>query len=501
MTDALSERQNVQLTGPYDSLRDFVAALEARGRLIRIKEMDQDRYEATAFMYRLIDRYGYDAAPGFLIERLKIDGEWREGPIVANLYGGWDVEAMPFGIETKSDNQDEMYRTVLDNLLNRLDEGGQWKRIKPTVMDSDNAPCKDVILTGDDIDITKYPWFFNIPADGGRYINTGTVFTQDDEFGRNVGVYRCMLKGKNKITVAPTPGQDGWRMLMGMKARGDQIAKVAIAVGVDPITWAVAATKFAAYGEDEMEVAGGLKGSPMEMVQCETCDITVPAHAEMIIEGEIPLNETESEGPYGELYGYLGKGFSNTFYMNIKAITHRHQPMFFNSFTGVSADMPKGPQTASEFNRYKKLIPNLEALYGPRGAIGVTVISIDKKFVGEGMAAGQHVAASTVWSKVVIVVDKDISVLNPLNVLHALGARWQPSTSLIIPQTQIFIPDPSSPKEKMTSKIVIDATRQFPEEGGPETFPAVSRILLEDGCPDAFELVDSKWDSYFESVT
>ena len=98
-------------------------------------------------------------------------------------------------------------------------------------------------------------------------------------------------------------------------------------------------------------------------------------------------------------------------------------------------------------------------------------------------------------------MDKDISVLNPLNVLHALGARWQPSTSLIIPQTQIFIPDPSSPKEKMTSKIVIDATRQFPEEGGPETFPAVSRILLEDGCPDAFELVDSKWDSYFESVT
>jgi 4-hydroxy-3-polyprenylbenzoate decarboxylase len=198
------------------------------------------------------------------------------------------------------------------------------------------------------------------------------------------------------------------------------------------------------------------------------------------------------------MYGYLGPEKPNNFFINITAITHRRNPWFVNSFTGITADMPKGPQTAGEFKRYKRLIPNLVAIYSLRGASGVVALSIDKRFPGEGIAAGQSVAANTALNKVVIVVDKDIDILNPLALLHAIGARWQPGTaSLMIPQTQMMMPDPSRPTTGLSSKFVIDATRQLPAEGGPKTWPAVSKVLLEQGCPEVFELVDSKWDEYW----
>ena len=126
MSAALSDRQNVQLTGPYDSLRAFVAALEARGRLIRIKEMDQDQYEGTGFAYRLIEKYGHYEAPAFLIERIKINGRWMDGPIISNLYGGWDTEAMAFGVEAITEDQNDMYRATLKKVKSLAGGQGQW---------------------------------------------------------------------------------------------------------------------------------------------------------------------------------------------------------------------------------------------------------------------------------------------------------------------------------------------------------------------------------------
>ena len=356
-------------------------------------------------------------------------------------------------------------------------------------------------MTGTDIDVEQFPWLRNNPADAGRYINTGSVFINDVELGRNVGTYRCQVKSATRIGINPEPGQHGWRMLMARKRRGEKSAPCAIALGADPIIFAASSTKMAGFGEDEIELAGGLRNKPVEMIRCETSDILVPAHAEMIIEGEIPLDETEDEGPYGEMYGYLGPEKPDNFFINITAITHRQNPWFVNSFTGVTADMPKAPQTAAEYNRYKRLIPNLVSIYSLRGAAGVVALSIDKRFPGEGMAAGQCVAANTALNKVVIVVDKDISVLNSLSLLHAVGARWQPGTaSLMIPQTQMMMPDPSRPTAGLSSKFVIDATRQLPAEGGPANWPAVSRVLLEQQCPEVFELVDEKWPEYWQSA-
>jgi 4-hydroxy-3-polyprenylbenzoate decarboxylase len=464
--------------------------------------MDQDQYEATALAYRLIERFGYYAAPAVLVERIKINGKWMDGPVITNLYGGLDTEAMACGVEEITDNQEQMYRAAMEKILSQADERGEWKRIKPVIVESGDAPCKEVVITGEDIDICQFPWLKNNPCDAGRYVNSGAVILQDPQLGRNVGTYRCQVKERNKIGVNPEPGQNGWKFLMSMKERGECTATAAIVLGVDPITFAMSSTKVANLGEDELEFAGGFKGKPVELVKCETNEIMVPANAEMVIEGEIPLGMEEAEGPYAEMYGYMGAKKSRNFFMNIKAITHRRNPWFINVFTGVTKDRHTAPMEATDFLRFKKTIPNLTAIYSPTWAIGVTVLSIDKKFPGEGITAGEHVAASKITAKTIIVVDKDINVLSPSNVLHAVGSRWQPHpASLIIPQMSGMPSsiDPSAPISGITSKIIIDATRQLPQEGGPESWAAVSRVLLEKNCPKAFELVDEKWGDYFKS--
>ncbi len=483
---------------PFDSIRDYVRALESRKRLLRLEALDQDRYELTAFAYRLVDRYGKERAPAFLVEKIKIGGEWREGPVLANLYGSWPDEALLFGVPRINDDPHAMYRAVIEQLTARLDDAGMWQRIPPVAIDTADAPCKEVRLTGDDIDIERYAFLQSNPADAGRYINMGAVFVSDPEFGSNVGTYRCQIKGPRKIGVNPEPGQHGWLLLNEMKRRGDKVAKVAVAVAPDPLTFCASSTKMAGYKEDELEFVGGLRGSPLQVVRCETCDIHVPANSEFVIEGEIPLDEFETEGPYGEMYGFQGPSKKDNFFMNIKALTHRRDPWVLNSFTGLTWDMPKAPQVSSNLFMYKRLIPNLTGLYSPAGASGVIVISIKKRFPGQGMSAGQYVAANPALNKVVIVVDDDVDIMDPGAVIKALGARWQPTASVVVPQTQMMMPDPSRQTPMLSSKIVIDATRQFPQEGGPAKWPATNRELLEQGAKDAFTLVDQNWDTYLK---
>ncbi|TDI66295.1 MAG: UbiD family decarboxylase [Alphaproteobacteria bacterium] len=499
MSDASTD-QNFPKTGPYKSVREYVAALEARGRLVRIPEMDQDQYESTGFAYRLIDHYGYDYAPAFLIERIKQDGEWIEGPILCNLYGSWQDEALVFGLEDITDDMQQMYHRVLAEIGTRLDSGGQWKKIDPITIDRNKAPCKEVVLTGDEIDLKKFAFIKNNPADADRYINMSAVILEDEELGRNVGTYRSQLKSKNKLGLNTEPGQHGWQILNAKKLRGEKIAHVAIAFAPDPITFSASSTKLAVnVGDDEYPIIGGLMGQPLEIVKCETNDIMVPAHSEMIIEGEIPLDQGEDEGPYGEMYGYLGPKKPGNFFVNVTCVTHREKPWILNSFTGITNDMPKSPQIASQFYRYKKSIPNLTGFYSPRNASGMAVISIDKKFPGEGISAGLEFAANQGLTKVVIVVDKDINILDPTSILHAMAARWQPTASILIPQARQRLPDPSLPTKGLTSKMIIDTTQQFPEEGGPESWAPVSRALLQEQSPQTFDMVDKKWSEYLQN--
>jgi 4-hydroxy-3-polyprenylbenzoate decarboxylase len=238
---------------------------------------------------------------------------------------------------------------------------------------------------------------------------------------------------------------------------------------------------------DEVAIAGGFRGRPLEMVRSETNDLLVPAHAEMIIEGEVPLDQPgEPEGPFGEMFGYLGPRKEENFFMNINCVTHRRDPWIVNAFTGLQRGMVTSPQDALYEHMMHAAMPFFVEMYQPQDTMGVAVLSIDKTKGGQAFEVGRMVAQRNPIAKVIIVVDKDIDILDRDKVLFALGSRWQPHPAAeIIKDVNGILTDPSGVVDGRTSKIIIDATRQLPEEGGPAKFPETNRALLEKGAPEA----------------
>ena len=475
---------------PFESLRDLTAALEARGKLIRIKEIDQDAYEATALSYRLIDRL-QARAPAFLAERTKINGRWYETPVIANLYNGFDTVAHCFGVEELSDDQADMHKKAVEKIMSFQNTQGRWARVDPRIVHPDDAPCKQVILTGEDADLGKFPWIKNNPADVSQYISTGSVIMEDPELGRNVGTYRMQVKGPRKVGVYFTNQSHGYKFMMKAAERGEERVKVSVASGIDPVSWMMSSTRLADEGEDEFALAGGFRNKPVDLVKSQTNDLLVPAQAEFVIEGEIGM-DAEKEGPYGEMLGYIGREVY-TFTIDIQAITHRTGPWVFNVWPGIGGAYMTLPWDVAHFVRLKKIMPNLVNLYTPIETASIVVVSIDKRLPGEGIEAGLMILGYRMVGfskKMVIVVDKDVDITSMSRVMHAVGTRWQPVPASVLVDHSFHIPiDPSSREMFLSSKIVIDATRQLPGEGGPETYPLDNRSVVEERAPEAFSPV------------
>jgi 4-hydroxy-3-polyprenylbenzoate decarboxylase len=484
---------------PFDTFRDYIAALEAHGLVFRVPRIDQDAYEMTALTYRLIDEFGWYEAPCILAEEVKIDGKWFKGPVLTNHQGHWYAEAIVFGVDVVPDNGVATYRNAMRHLEGLL-ENGAYPTIEPNEVSRDKALCKQVVLRGDDIDLTKFAYIQSNPADSRRYINTGSVFTDDPVIGKNFGTYRCELRGPRLIGVNSEPNQTAWRTLNAARDRGEKIAKVSIAVGQDPIIWVISGSRIvnrlSKEKVDELAIAGGMRGKAVDVVRSETNGHMVPANAEMIIEGEIPLDERLPEGPFGEMYQYLGARRDENFFMHVTAVTHRKDPWILNMFTGVTRGYVTGP-TAVLFNTgLKRLVPGLIEMHSPVDTTGVTYVRIKKTKPGEGLEAGKKLAAIIPILKIVVVVDDDIDVLDGGQVNMAIGSRWQPASATYIfdfDEARGMPLDPSTIKRGRSSKIVIDATRQWPEEGGPENYAQLNRTLLEELAPDSFTRVDEKW--------
>jgi len=482
---------------PFDTMRDYVAALEAHGLLLRIPEVDQDAFQATGLVFRANDRFTYFGVPALYFERVKIDGKWVEGPLVGLLQANLHTDAIVFGQTVVPGDGRASYRNAKAYLAEMLRKNnGSYPQIPPVTIPREKALCKEVVLRGDDIDLTKFAFIQTNPVDAGRYVNTGSVFMNDPVMGGNFGTYRCQLKGPRLLGLNPEPNQTGWKMLMAAKKRGETSVKVSIALGQDPVVWFISGTRVAnRFGDkpiDELAVAGGFRGKALEVVKSETNDMLVPAHAEMIIEGEVPLNEKGMpEGPFGEMFGYMGPSKEENFFLNVTAVTHRRDPWIMNAFTGMQRGMVTSPQDALYDNFLRRAVPGLIEIYQPQDLMGVAILSIDKKAPGDGMKAGRVVAERNPIAKVVIVVDRDVDVMDRTQVLFAVGSRWQPSPAgEIIKDLTGIITDPSQPVQGRTSKIVIDATIQLPEEGGRADFPATNRALLEKNAPSALAEVD-----------
>jgi UbiD family decarboxylase len=488
-------------TAPFDSLRDYVGALEANGLLLRFDRIDQDAYEGTAMMYRLVDRFGRQQTPAVLFEEVRIDGEWMRGPVIASYCRHVNMEAILFGLDPVPGDAPATYRRArahLDKLL--ADSGGAYPEIPNRLLDRDQAPCKEVVLEGAAIDVRRFPFFRNNPGDSGRFINTASVFTSDPEMGLNLGIYRCEIKGPRHIAVASGEGQTGYTMLMNARERGEKTAPIALVIGQDPMTWLVSGHRIPEqWGRnpvDEMATAGGLRGKAIDVVKCETNDMPVPAHAEIVIEGEVSLESFEPNGPYAEGSGYIGEPYEQAFSMTVTRITHRKDPWIANDFTGITRALLEMPGCALATVGLKRLEPQITDY---RYQDSVAFVSIRKTKPGQAMEAGKQIAKIIPVVKIIMMVDDDIDLWNPADLFMAFATRWQ-----AFPASHIFEDLPSKPLETSspvrghTSKIVIDATRQWPEEGGRTAFPEYSRQVLSQHDPGLFDRIDARLAEFFK---
>jgi 4-hydroxy-3-polyprenylbenzoate decarboxylase len=486
---------------PFDSIRDYMAALDAYGLVMHVPEIDQDEYQMTALMFRATDQYGFFRSPAFLYDRIKIDGDWIDGPVVGNYQGHVDTDCITFGLEPDPYDIKVSYRRAKAHMNKLLEstEDGRWPQIPPVEVSRDDAPCKEVTLSGDECDLNSFAFVKTNPADAGRYVNTGSVFTSDPELGNNFGTYRCEITGARTLRINSEKNHAGYKMLMAARERGEKVGHVSIAVGQDPIIWLLSGAPLARQrgdgAVDELAIAGGMRGKALEVVKSDTSDMRVPAHAEMIIEGEVDLEAPlETEGPFGEMFGYLGPQKQAVFWMKVTRITHRRNPWLMNSFTG----MQRGYTTSAVEVLYERIMrrsaPGLIDFHYPQDMMGVSFVSIDKTAPGQGLEVGKIVANRVRICKVVVVVDKDMDVLDRTQMLFAMGSRWQPGTATeIIEKGTGIVTDPSAVVQGETSKIVIDATMQWPEEGGPERYAKRNRVLLEELAPDALAQVDAMY--------
>jgi 4-hydroxy-3-polyprenylbenzoate decarboxylase len=480
---------------PYDSMRDWVAALEAHGLLIRMGDVDQDQYHATGLFYNLTDKFTWWGAPAMLFDRVKIEGKWVNGPLLANLQGHLSTDSIIWGLETRPGEYEANYRRAKAYTRKLFaDNDNDWPFIEPAEVERDSAPVKEVVLRDDEIDLHQFAFIQTNPADGGRYINSGSVFTEDPQTGRNFGTYRCQIKGPRKIGLNPELPQGGYKMIAAARERGEKSYPVAVVIGQDPVTFMVSSSKLTGFVHkgrlpDELALVGGLRGKALDVVKCETNNMWVPAHAEMVIEGEVLFDQPlEPEGPFGEMYGYLGPKDEGKLWMQVNAITYRKDPWMLNMFTGMERGLVTAPMHTLIEHGLRQRFPYLVEYYQPHDTMGITYLAINKTKPGQGLEIGRAVADYDPIAKITVVLDDDVNLLNQQDILRAIVSRWQPHPAThIVEDGRGIVIDPSQRVKRETSKIAIDATRQFPDEGGPEEFAGNSRDLLNALSPNAIE--------------
>jgi len=322
-------------------------------------------------------------------------------------------------------------------------------------------------MEGTDVDITKLPLCTNNPRDGGPYITAGHVIIKDPEYGNNLAIYRMMLVSKNEVTIRFTPGHDGHDFIRNAEKRGQKTFEVAVCIGVPPAVY-VASQFEPRAGIYELEIAGGLSGEPVDVVQCRTIDLQVPALAEIVLEGELQVPaKTGDEGPFGEFCGYTTAQVPNERIMTIKAVTHRRNPIYHNIWLGKPPHehlyVDALTYAVAAYQELKPAYPALKKAYAPPWGVSIVLIlQLEKRLMRPGIV--NNILAASLYTrsgkwKHVIVVDEDINLEDPNEVLWALTTRFQPAMDMyVIPRSITSSLEPSARADGLTSKLMLDLT-------------------------------------------
>src|SRR6266508_3889000 len=425
-------------------LREFLDKLEKEGELHTIAAQVDPKHEIGAICKIFNERPN---TPALLFENVK----GSTIPVVGQLLASDRRVALALGLSQKN-----VFEETVQRAMHPIPT-----RLVP------NGPCQDVVMEGSDVDLTELPLCTNNPKDGGPYITAGHVIIKDSEYGYNLSIYRMMLVSNKEVTIRFTPGHDGYDFMKNAEKRGQKKFEVAVCVGVPPSVY-VASQFEPRIGVYELEIAGGLVGAPIDVVKCRTIDLEVPALAEIVLEGELTIPaKIGDEGPFGEFCGYTTQRVPNERIMTIKAVTHRKNPVYHNIWLGKPPHehlyVDALTYAVAAYQELKPAYPALKKAYAPPWGVSIVLIlQLEKRLMRLGIV--NNILAASLYTrsgkwKHVIVVDEDINLEDPNEVLWALTTRFQPATDMyVIPRGITSSLEPSATVDGLTSKLMLDLT-------------------------------------------
>jgi len=416
---------------PPKDTRQFIAALKRTGDLVEVnREVDWD-LEVGAIVRRLNESQG----PAALFNKVK---DYPEGyRILGGPLGTFRRVAVAMGLPPETPT-----RELRDEFERRM-----AAPIKPTLIRREDAPCKQNVLTGEDADLFRFPAPMPHDGDGGRYILTwGAVIARDPDTGWvNWGMYRGMVYNSHILTLQHGAQTDHWAILRKYFARG-RPAPVAIAIGIDPLSSIVALTAIP-RGVDEAGYAGGLLEEPVELVKAELSEIPVPAHAEIVIEAEMPSPDFKvPEGPFGEFTGYRTSHRAPRDAYLVKAITFRSDPISTVSNLGVPVDESGVCSSLNQMwdikRRLKEAgVPVTDVYVPPEAATMLAVVGVKPLYNGIAAQVGNIMGMFPMnIPPHIIVVEDDVDPFNMQEVIHALGTKCHPVRGIQVRDGEFAIP-------------------------------------------------------------
>jgi len=431
------------------SLRGFVEQTEKTdpANVLRIREPVSQQLEMTATVFEL-DRL--DRSPVVIFE--KVAG--FDMPVVTNVAGNRDLLA-------------RCLDSTVANLPTAFRERCQ-KYIPPVIV---RKPAWDeVVLEGDQVDLTRLPIPFQFTVDAAPYITAGQIIARDPETGVDTtGFHRLMLKGKNRLGVSLHSRRRMYEYHRRAEARGHSLP-AAIVIGTHPLHYMGSMVYAYPPHVRKFDIIGGLFGEPYRLARCGVENLEVPASAEIIIEGEILAGVHEPEGPFGEFTGYASfRSTQNVFVA--KRIRMRRDAWFHSVVSGMSRDhilISCITREGEILNALKRNLPNVRAVHVPHKTCGafLAIVSMKKVAEGEPRMAMLTALGTELYTKQVIVVDEDVDIYDLEDVMWAVATRVKAEKDvLMVPGVKAAIIDPTSDPATFTvTKMGIDATAPINEE-------------------------------------
>lgn len=478
-------------------LRQFLQLLENKGQLKRITtEVDPD-LEIAEISNRMLQRGG----PALLFENVK----GSPIPVAINLMGTVERICWSMNMETPQDLEKLGEKLALlqqpkppKKIKQAIDFGKiLFDVLKATPQKSLFPPCQQIVIEENDLDLNTIPLIRPYSKDAGKIITLGLVITKDCETGTpNVGVYRLQLQSKTTMTVHWLSVRGGARHLRKASEQGKKL-EIAIALGIDPLLIMAAATPIP-VDLSEWLFAGLYGGSGVHLTKCKTLDLEVPADAEIILEGTITPGEVLPDGPFGDHMGYYG-GVEDSPLIRFHCMTHRKNPIYLTTFSGRP---PKEEaMMAIALNRIytpilRQQVSEIRDFFLPMEALSykMAIIAIDKAYPGQARRAALAFWSALpqfTYTKFVVVVDKEINIRDPRQVVWAISSKVDPVRDVfILPDTPFDTLDFASEKIGLGGRMGIDATTKI----YPETQHEWGEAL--ESSPEITEKVSQRWAEY-----